>query len=69
LSKEPVPHPTLRAALLVETRREGTFIHYRLADAAVHDLRSGHVPGALSVPLRDLRDQLERFGHPVEAGA
>lgn len=28
----------LRAAALVATRREGTFIHYRLGDARVHDL-------------------------------
>lgn len=29
---------TLRAASLVETRREGTYAYYRLADPAVHDL-------------------------------
>ena len=29
---------TLRAASLVETRKDGTYVHYRLADPAVHDL-------------------------------
>jgi rhodanese-related sulfurtransferase/DNA-binding transcriptional ArsR family regulator len=117
---------TLRAVSLVETRREGTFIHYRLADAAVHDLLrclqdiaarqlaevrelvagffsdpggmepvcpeelmerlergevtvldvrpedefgAGHIPGALSVPLGRLRDQLDLLPPGLEVVA
>lgn len=107
---------TLRAASLVATRRDGTFIHYRLADRRVHDLlrclqdiahrqlaevrelvdgfftdpegleaispeelaerlalgdvtvvdvrpedefRSGHIPGAVSLPLPRLRSEMD----------
>ncbi len=114
---------TLRAASLVETRRDGTYVHYRLADPAVHDLlrclqdiaarqlaevrelvrdffrdpegleplspeelaerlergdvtvldvrpedefRSGHIPGALSLPLARLRTELERVPTGLE---
>jgi rhodanese-related sulfurtransferase len=109
---------TLRAAGLVETRREGLFIHYRLADDTVvrltgtlrtvaehrladlerlvrdefrhrakgtpvglpellermrrqdvivldtrpaHEYRAGHIPGALSVPVDELHQQLKRL--------
>lgn len=117
---------TLRAASLVESRREGTFIHYRLADDAVHDLvrclqdiaarqlaevrelvagffsdpagmepvcpeelmerlergevtvldvrpedefRAGHIPGAVSVPLNRLRDDLDLLPTGLEVVA
>jgi rhodanese-related sulfurtransferase/DNA-binding MarR family transcriptional regulator len=117
---------TLRATSLVETRREGTFVHYRLADEAVHDLlrclqdiaarqlaevrelvagffsdpsgmepvcpeelmerlergevtvldvrpedefRTGHIPGAISVPLSLLREELGRVPTGLEVVA
>lgn len=117
---------TLRAASLVETRRDGTYIHYRLADRAVHDLlrclqdiaarqlaevrelvsgffsdpegleplrpeelverlergevtlldvrpedefRSGHIPGAISLPLGRLRTDLEKVPSGLEVVA
>ncbi|MDP2958239.1 MAG: metalloregulator ArsR/SmtB family transcription factor [Longimicrobiales bacterium] len=117
---------TLRAASLVETRKDGTYVHYRLADPAVHDLlrclqdiaarqlaevrelvrdffrdpegleplspeelakrlergevtvldvrpedefRSGHIPGALSLPLSRLRTELERVPTGLEVVA
>lgn len=117
---------TLRAASLVETRREGTFVHYRLADPAVHDLlrclqdiaarqlaevrelvrdffsdpdwleplcpeelaerlergevtvldvrpedefSAGHIPGALSIPLSRLREDLGQVPTGLEVVA
>ena len=117
---------TLRAASLVETRKDGTYVHYRLADPAVHDLlrclqdiaarqlsevrelvrdffrdpegleplspeelaerlergevtvldvrpedefRSGHIPGALSLPLSRLRTELEKVPTGLEVVA
>jgi rhodanese-related sulfurtransferase/DNA-binding transcriptional ArsR family regulator len=117
---------TLRAACLVASRRNGTYVHYRLADPAVHDLlrclqdiaarqlaevrelvgdyfsdpegleplgpdelaerlrrgevtvldvrpedefRSGHIPGALSLPLGRLRTELHKVPSGVEVVA
>lgn len=117
---------TLRVASLVETRSEGTYVHYRLADPAVHDLlrclqeiaarqlaevrelvrdffsdpegleplgpeglaerlergevmvldvrpedefRSGHIPGAISLPLGRLRDEVDSLPPGLEVVA
>src|SRR5215217_3432335 len=64
----------LRQAGLVATRREGTAVHYRLAprleegdELVVLDVRpteehaAGHLPGAVSIPLAELRERLREL--------
>src|SRR6266498_2953125 len=48
----------LRHARLVETRKQGTKVHYRLAG---DEVAAGHIPGALSVPLDQLDAALMRL--------
>ncbi|MBI2568160.1 MAG: metalloregulator ArsR/SmtB family transcription factor [Candidatus Schekmanbacteria bacterium] len=52
-----------RETLIERIRRgEVTLLDVRPAD----EYRAGHLPGALSVPLRQLRDQLDRLPHDRE---
>jgi len=55
----------LRAASLVETRKDGTYVHYRLADPAVHDLLRC-LQDLAARQLAEVRELVRDFFHDPE---
>jgi rhodanese-related sulfurtransferase/DNA-binding CsgD family transcriptional regulator len=54
----------LRAARLVDAEKKGLYVEYRLTVIDVRpteEYRAGHVPGALSIPVGELKNRLKEL--------